>query len=88
MRLNKSESRCFLVGNISCNVFLAAPERNLHAVGHAAEDDPRHAPAPGLPNPLAPDPDPGIPPKKPALTFKLFFPHPLEVVEQMCDFLS
>ncbi len=63
MRLNKSESHCFLVGNISCNVFLAAPERNLHA----AEDDPRHAPAPGLPNPLAPDPDPdpapGIPKK-------------------------
>ncbi len=37
---------------------LAAPEGVLHAVGHAVEDDPRHAPAPGLPNPLAPDPDP------------------------------
>lgn len=38
---------------------MAAPEGVPRpAVGHTAEDDPPRAPAPGLPNPLAPDPDP------------------------------
>lgn len=67
---------------------MAAPEEVPPAVGRTAEDDPPRAPAPGLPNPLAPDPDrdpapvlaptpdlaPGIV-KKSAVIFKLFFFH-------------
>lgn len=66
---------------------MAAPEEVPPAVGRAAEDDPPRAPAPGLPNPLAPDPDPDPVPvlaptpdlapgivKISALTFKPFPP--------------
>ncbi len=74
--------------------FLAAPEGVPRTVCRAAEDDPSHAPAPapGLPNPLAPDPDPalvlapipdlapGIPKKYLLWHLNHFPPQPLEVV--------